>query len=34
MTKEEMTKYRKFLQNELEKLDHLESKTGKEIKID
>ena len=34
ITKEEMTKYRKFLQNELEKLDHQESKTGKEIKID
>ena len=34
MTKEEMAKYRKFLQDELEKLEHLESKTGKEIKID
>jgi DNA-binding PadR family transcriptional regulator len=34
MTKEEMQKYRKFLQSELEKLDVQESKQGKEIKID
>ena len=34
MTKEEMTKYREFLQNELQKLDMRESKTGKEISID
>lgn len=34
MTKEEMTKYRKFLQNEIQKLDAQESKQGKEIKIE
>ena len=34
MTKEEMQKYRKFLQSELQKLDDQESKRGKEIKID
>jgi len=34
MTKEEMTKYRKFLQSELQKLDSQEVKQGKEIKID
>ncbi|MGQ0606273.1 MAG: PadR family transcriptional regulator [Candidatus Nitrosotenuis sp.] len=34
MTKEEMQKYRKFLQNELQKLDSQELKQGKEIKID
>ena len=34
MTKEEMQKYRKFLQSELQKLDDQESKHGKEIKID
>jgi DNA-binding PadR family transcriptional regulator len=34
MTKEEMSKYRKFLQGELQKLDAQESKQGKEIKID
>jgi hypothetical protein len=34
MTKDEMSKYRKFLQNELQKLDAQESKQGKEIKID
>ncbi|MDG7049642.1 MAG: PadR family transcriptional regulator [Nitrososphaerota archaeon] len=34
MTKDEMQKYRKFLQSELQKLDTQESKQGKEIKID
>jgi DNA-binding PadR family transcriptional regulator len=34
MTKEEMSKYRKFLQSELQKLDSQETKQGKEIKID
>jgi hypothetical protein len=34
MTKEEMQKYRKFLQSELQKLDEQESKAGKEIKIE
>ena len=34
MTKEEMSKYRRFLQNELQKLNAQESKQGKEIKID
>jgi DNA-binding PadR family transcriptional regulator len=34
MTKEEMAKYRKFLQSELQKLDSQETKQGKEIKID
>lgn len=34
MTKDEMQKYRKFLQTELQKLDDQESKQGKEIKID
>ena len=34
MTKEEMQKYRKFLQSELQKLDSQETKQGKEIKID
>jgi DNA-binding PadR family transcriptional regulator len=34
MTKEEMQKYRKFLQSELQKLDSEEAKEGKEIKID
>ncbi|NDB90970.1 MAG: PadR family transcriptional regulator [Thaumarchaeota archaeon] len=34
MTKEEAAKYRKFLQNELQKLDAQESKQGKEIKIE
>ena len=34
MTKEEMQKYRKFLQSELQKLDTQESKQGKEIKIE
>lgn len=34
MTKDEMQKYRKFLQTELQKLDSQESKQGKEIKID
>lgn len=34
MTRDEMQKYRKFLQSELQKLDAQESKHGKEIKID
>ncbi|MBI5698451.1 MAG: PadR family transcriptional regulator [Thaumarchaeota archaeon] len=34
MTKDEMQKYRKFLQSELQKLDDQDSKQGKEIKID
>jgi hypothetical protein len=34
MTKDEMQKYRKFLQSELQKLDTQETKHGKEIKID
>lgn len=34
MTKEEMQKYRKFLQSEIQKLDEQESKAGKEIKIE
>ncbi len=34
MTKDEMQKYRKFLQTELQKIDSQESKQGKEIKID
>lgn len=34
MTKDEMQKYRKFLQSELQKLDEQEAKQGKEIKIE
>jgi hypothetical protein len=34
MTKDEMQKYRKFLQSELQKLDEQDSKHGKEIKIE
>ncbi len=34
MTKEEMLRYRKFLQNEMQKIDTYEAKLGKEIKID
>jgi DNA-binding PadR family transcriptional regulator len=34
MTRDEMQKYRKFLQSELQKLDAQESRHGKEIKID
>lgn len=34
MTRDEVQKYRKFLQSELDKLDNQETKQGKEIKID
>ena len=34
MTKEEMVRYRRFLQSEMRKLDKEETKLGKEIKID
>lgn len=34
MTRDEVQKYRKFLQSELDKLDSQEAKQGKEIKID
>jgi DNA-binding PadR family transcriptional regulator len=34
MTRDEVQKYRKFLQSELDKLDNQEAKQGKEIKID
>lgn len=34
MTKDELQKYRKFLQSELQKLDEREAKEGKEIKIE
>jgi DNA-binding PadR family transcriptional regulator len=34
MTKDEMQKYRKFLQAEIQKLDEQEAKHGKEIKIE